>query len=721
MKKTVLLNKHHYYKKRIEDIIISLYGYQPVLILQGISITEKNLQSKFTGKGLPEKELPDFFESKDELKMFLGSIPQVIFIRKAEAAFPVEFVSANVSWFGYEPADFRAGKMLYADIVHPEDLEAFNFGVISNSERGITDYILEYRILTKNGEIRWVEDRTLIQYGKNSRISRYIGIVSNINTRKELAEKLEQEKQKFSSLLNSSRSLVIIMDRQGKFLETNDRVCTSLGYSREELLRLAPANINTRYGNQFPRQVKKILQKGNIAFETSYLKKDGTSIPVEVEAHLMDYEGRSTILTVANDISEQKQIKKDLSNSLKVNKVLELIVSSSPIVVFLSSPREKRPVEFITENIILFGYPAGAFTSGELAYEDIIHPLDVEKVRDNLFRNYKEGKTDYFQEYRILTASGEVRWVNEQTFIHSDEKGDIDYLYGTVIDITEKKQSSDLLRIRRDTGTALASTDEMQDILRQLLDLALEVKPLDSGCIYLMDEGSGELKLKTCRGLSPAFVKTASSFGRSQGLVNLFRIGKPIYRQYFELKKMASLETPPDEKLRAAAFIPVFSGGIFAAVMQFSSHKADEISESSRKQLETIALELGNEIARIKEKAELQQTSSDFQGLFKSIKDFIFIVDQEGCIIHSNPAFRKYLSYTEKELLGKNILSFHPQNRVLEAAKNFSEILEGKTSFYSVPFVSREGIEILAETKFSKGSWRGQEVLIAISRPGIAE
>lgn len=655
------------------------------------------------------------------MKIFLESIPQVIFIRKAEAGFPVEFASANVSFLGYEPAEFKAGKILYVDIVHPEDLEAFNFGVISNSERGIKDYTLEYRVLTKNGNVRRIEDRTLIQYGKNGRISRYFGIVSDITTRRELAEKLEQEEQKFNSLLNSNNSIIIILDRNGKFLEVNEGACTGLGYSREELLKLAPANIDTRYGNQFSRQVKKIYQEGKITFETTYLKKDGISIPVEVKAHVMDYEGKNTVLIVARDISAEKKIKRDISHLLKVNKVLELIISSSPLVVFLSSPREKRPVEFITENVIIFGYPAGAFTSGELTYENIIHPLDIEKVRDNLFRHYKEGRNDFFQEYRILTASGEVRWVNEQTFIHSDEKGDIDYLYGTVIDVTEKRQSSDFLRLRRDAGNALASTDEIQEILRQLLDLALEVEPLDSGCIYLMDEGSNELRLKTCKGLSPAFVKAASGFGKAQGLANLLRIGKPVYRHYFEIKNMASLETPPEEKLRAAAFIPVFSGGRFAAVIQLSSHKADEISETSRKQLETIALELGNEIGRIREKAELHQTSSDFQGLFKSIKDFLFIVNYEGCILHSNPAFRKHLAYTEKELLGKNILSFHPQNRVLEAAKNFSEILEGKTSLYSVPFVSKEGVEIFAETRFSRGSWKGQEVLIALARPRLTE
>jgi len=629
----------------------------------------------------------------------------------------VEFASANVSDLGYEPAEFKAGKILYADIVHPEDLEAFNFGVISNSERGIKDYNLEYRILTRSGKVRWIEDRTHIQYGKNGRISHYFGVVSDITSQRELEIKLGQEEQKFNFLLNSSSNIIIVLDRNGKLLEANERACTYLGYRREELFKLTPANIDTRYGNQFSRQVKRISQEGKITFETTYLRRDRIPISVEVEASVMNYEGRTAVLIVAKDISEQKRMKNDLSHAMRVNKVLEWIISSSPVIVFLSKPKEKRPVEFITENIILFGYPAESFTSGKLTYEDIIHPLDIEKVRDNLFRNYTEGKNDFFQEYRILTASGEVHWVNEQTFIHSDEKGDIEYLYGTVIDITEVRHSSDFLRLRRDAGSALASTDELQEILKQLLDLALEVEPLDSGCIYDMDEPSGELKLKTCKGLSPTFVKAASGFGKSQGLANLFRTGKPVYRQYFEIKNMASLETPPEEKLRAAAFLPVFSGGRFVAVMQLSSHKSDEIPETARKQIETIALEIGNEITRIKEKEELQQISSDFQGLFKSIKDFVFVVDHEGCILHSNPAFRKHLSYTEKELLGKNILSFHPHNRVLEAAKTFSEILEGKISLYTLPFITREGTEVFTETRFSRGSWKGQEVLIAISRP----
>lgn len=651
----------------------------------------------------------------------MDSVPAVIFIRRAEAGFPVDFASVNVKSLGYEVSYFKDGKTLYADIVHPEDLEAFNFAVISNSERGIKDYTLEYRILTKNGELRWVEDRTLIRYGKNGRISHYIGIVSDINERRKLKEKVEQEKKKFNSLLNSSSDAIIILEKDGKFLEVNGEACRRLGYNEEELLALNPAKIDTKFEIQFPRLVKKIHLAGKAVFESTHFKKDGTPIPVEVEAQLMDYEGRDTVLTVSREISEQKKMKKDLSYTLKVNKVLEFVVNSSPVVVYLSSPRETRPIEFITDNIIRFGYSAGEFTSGKLLYEDIVHPLDLEKVRESFFRNYTEGRMDYSQEYRILTASGEVKWVDEKIFIHLDEKGEIEYLHGVLIDITERRQSKDFLRLQRDFASAIASVDEIQDIMRQLLGMALEIETLDSGCIYLLEEEEDKLRLKTCKGLSPAFVNSAADFGKTSGFLNLLRIGKPIYRQFFEIKDIVSLKAPKEEKIRATALIPIFCRGRFAAAMQISSHTADSIPELARKQLETIALELGNQISRIKEKAELQQTNSDFQSLFKSIKDFILIVNLEGCIVHSNPALRKRLSYTEKELFGKNILSLHPQNRVLEAAKNFSDMLEGKTSVYNVPFITKEGEDIFAETRFSRGSWRGQEVLIALSRPRSSE
>lgn len=69
--------------------------------------------------------------------------------------------------------------------------------------------------------------------------------------------------------------------------------------------------------------------------------------------------------------------------------------------------------------------------------------------------------------------------------------------------------------LQRDLGSTLDSVDEIQEIIRQLLEMTLEIEPLDSGSIYLLEEDSENLKLKTCKGFSQSFVKSASEFGKT--------------------------------------------------------------------------------------------------------------------------------------------------------------------------------------------------------------
>jgi hypothetical protein len=52
-----------------------------------------------------------------------------------------------------------------------------------------------------------------------------------------------------------------------------------------------------------------------------------------------------------------------------------------------------------------------------------------------------EGQNEFTQEYRVVTKSGEVKWVDERTLIKRDTKGNIKYLQGIILDITEKKEA----------------------------------------------------------------------------------------------------------------------------------------------------------------------------------------------------------------------------------------------------------------------------------------
>ncbi|WP_440948259.1 histidine kinase dimerization/phosphoacceptor domain -containing protein [Methanosarcina sp. T3] len=134
-----------------------------------------------------------------------------------------------------------------------------------------------------------------------------------------------------------------------------------------------------------------------------------------------------------------------LKIALEVQKVLWIVINNSPAVVFLWRNEDKWPADFVSENVSLFGYEVEDFTSGRIPYGDIVHKEDLKNVQEKLDRCI-EGECDAFRmEYRICTKTGELRWVDERTYIQRDAEGHATYFQGVVIDITERKAAEEAL------------------------------------------------------------------------------------------------------------------------------------------------------------------------------------------------------------------------------------------------------------------------------------
>jgi len=134
----------------------------------------------------------------------------------------------------------------------------------------------------------------------------------------------------------------------------------------------------------------------------------------------------------------------ELEHSNKLKEEMERVINNSPVIVFLWKYELKWPAEFVSENITRLGYEVEDFTSKKILYGDIVHPEDLEKMQRELSRNVESGCDVYTSEYRIFTKSGEIRWVDERTFIQRDGKGGI-HLQGIILDITEHKKAEEAL------------------------------------------------------------------------------------------------------------------------------------------------------------------------------------------------------------------------------------------------------------------------------------
>ena len=214
---------------------------------------------------------------------------------------------------------------------------------------------------------------------------------------------------------------------------------------------------------------------------------------------------------------EQKmlQVEGELSTRHALEKSLQevyQIISNSPAIAFLWENIEGWPVRFVSGNVEeVFGYTAEEFTSGTVSYGDIVYPGDRERVTEEVVRHTRKDITGFVHEpYRIITRSGDIKWVDDRTSIRRDENGNIIHYQGIVLDITERKLAQEALLASEEQfrtlaenigiGVAMISPDmEILTLNRQMSEwfpnIETSAKPL---CYKAFNDPPGENPCSYC-------------------------------------------------------------------------------------------------------------------------------------------------------------------------------------------------------------------------------
>ncbi|MFP4599523.1 MAG: ATP-binding protein [Persicimonas sp.] len=124
---------------------------------------------------------------------------------------------------------------------------------------------------------------------------------------------------------------------------------------------------------------------------------------------------------------------------------------SGPVVVFQWSVEKGWPVEYVSGNVEdVLGYAPEQFLSGELLYNDIIHPDDRARVERECNRYLHSGASHGIHfHYRVERADGELIYVDEATSIVRDERGEATCFVGHVIDVSARRHTEEILRHER--------------------------------------------------------------------------------------------------------------------------------------------------------------------------------------------------------------------------------------------------------------------------------
>lgn len=213
----------------------------------------------------------------------------------------------NERWatmLGYSYRELQNTTMLWSDFIHPSDREKAWNSINNVLEGHANSHNLEYRMITKNGDIKWIHDQAnVMKRDSDSKPLRMSGTHSDITERKLAEEKIKLA----ASVFTHARESIVITDTEGTIIDVNDTFTSTTGYSREESIGKNPRILKS--GKQtsvfYTDMWQCIKDKGHWSGEIWNLRKSGEEYAeMKTISSVKDEFGNTThYVALGNDIT----------------------------------------------------------------------------------------------------------------------------------------------------------------------------------------------------------------------------------------------------------------------------------------------------------------------------------------------------------------------------------------------------------------------------------
>ncbi|HZB86325.1 MAG TPA: PAS domain S-box protein [Gaiellaceae bacterium] len=378
-------------------------------------------------------------------------------------------------------------------------------------------------------------------------------------------------------------------------------------------------------------------------------------------------------------LGEREQAERRLSAAERGYRSL---IEQLPLVTYIDHLDESSSSIYISPQVeTLLGYPAVAWLSDGEFFPKVLHPDDREHVLAQHSEAYASGES-FASEYRLLAKDGRVVWVQDHVMIARDESGRPLHAQGFLLDITERKQAEEKLRLHNrelaalhETALGLIERLDVGDVLETILARACELVDSEHGYLYLVD--GEELTVRLGQGMFEASV--GYRLGRGEGLAGrVWETGEPLavddYAAWsgrspdFDEAGFHSVVGVPIRS--RAEVIGVLGVARVAGGAHFSQAEVGLLRRIGH--LASLALENARLYAAAQEELEerrraeaaLADSEAKFRAIVETTAEWVWEMDERGVLTYSNPAIVRILGFRPEELVGRDSLELlHPEDR----------------------------------------------------------
>jgi len=263
---------------------------------------------------------------------------------------------------------------------------------------------------------------------------------------------LRDSEDRYRTLFHNASDAIFIHDLGGRFLEVNELACERLRYSRDELLKMTPADIDiAEHSATVQQRVEDLEKSGHHYAEIVQVRHDGSTIPTELSSRIIEFKGQPAVLSIARDITERKKMEEELRST---KKRLDDVIQSNPAVIYSGKPLTNFSgweVTFVSDRVVsMLGYESNEIVGHPDFWNSHVHPDDLQVSPMTVRALWEEGHRAF--EYRFQHKDGSYRWIREEATVARDVDSKPLEVNGYWTDITELKEMQ--LRLLKDEHLA---------------------------------------------------------------------------------------------------------------------------------------------------------------------------------------------------------------------------------------------------------------------------
>jgi diguanylate cyclase (GGDEF)-like protein/PAS domain S-box-containing protein len=358
--------------------------------------------------------------------------------------------------YGYSSRAFQQDEFLWLKVVYNEDKKiAEEFQRVTLEGKS---YSSQYRIVHKNGKIKWIQNMASPVFDQNGKFMKLNGATIDITKQKE-------KDINYKKLIEASPVANLIV-KDGEILYLNSEGLKLIGAkSLDDIKGRKLSSFLSAEQYDLSNQRFKQLFAGKMDklpfYEFKVKKLDGVLLDIESTAIKTIYDDEEAVLVVAKDITEDKKMKLKLKEaeekyrSISEEALVGVYILEGDVVTFINKEVER-----------ILGY-----SLEEIAQMNVLELFvaeERERVAYNLEQMLFANINTMTEDFLMITKSGERKDIEIRSVVTTINTKKV--IIGTIIDETNEKRAENELK---------KALKELQDI-KFALDEAAIVSVTDS-------------------------------------------------------------------------------------------------------------------------------------------------------------------------------------------------------------------------------------------------